>query len=306
MADVADLAERQWSGGGSRRCPILLSKQPHAPHVYIKKVEAKGRGVVAAREGIPARIKVATFSLGPACATAAEALRNCRFDYVIWVQGKYHPIRPCLAALVNTRTDGGRFNCRIKGTSIVTTCRIPAGEELTVSYHDMAFLRRIRNESSTVDTGCRICNGIDRPDQVLLCDFCDGEFHFACVGLPGVPEGSWKCPGCLPPRARKGTADLIGFRVNPPAFIKCRGGTVASFSEEEGYTLEFDDGTVLPGVTPDQIIQLYPTAPDQRMICLPSHIEVRYICKRRGTFVAAKSRRQAVKKQRRGRGGKFA
>ena len=35
--------------------------------------------------------------------------------------------------------------------------------------------------------------------ETLLCDVCDGAWHMACLRPPltMIPEGDWKCPGCV-------------------------------------------------------------------------------------------------------------
>eukprot|EP00948_MAST-09A_sp_MAST-9A-sp1_P000763 g763.t1 len=33
-------------------------------------------------------------------------------------------------------------------------------------------------------------------DEVLLCDFCDREHHFKCLGITKPPSGTWFCPIC--------------------------------------------------------------------------------------------------------------
>jgi len=47
---------------------------------------------------------------------------------------------------------------------------------------------------------CERCKEVGDETSLLLCDgmhgTCNAAFHFHCVGLPGVPRGSWFCPDC--------------------------------------------------------------------------------------------------------------
>lgn len=40
-----------------------------------------------------------------------------------------------------------------------------------------------------------LCARVYDPDRPMLsCDYCDGWFHFGCVGLPGAPPPSCRAP----------------------------------------------------------------------------------------------------------------
>lgn len=43
---------------------------------------------------------------------------------------------------------------------------------------------------------CIVCNSAEHEDLTLLCDGCDTPYHTHCIGLDGVPEGSWLCMEC--------------------------------------------------------------------------------------------------------------
>lgn len=44
---------------------------------------------------------------------------------------------------------------------------------------------------------CIVCNSAEHEDLTLLCDACDTPYHTHCIGLDGVPEGSWLCMECV-------------------------------------------------------------------------------------------------------------
>ncbi|XP_031787285.1 E3 ubiquitin-protein ligase UHRF1 isoform X1 [Nasonia vitripennis] len=48
------------------------------------------------------------------------------------------------------------------------------------------------------ECGCKVCGGKDNPDQIILCDECEDEYHIGCLtpALPKVPEEDWYCPRC--------------------------------------------------------------------------------------------------------------
>jgi hypothetical protein len=52
---------------------------------------------------------------------------------------------------------------------------------------------------------CQQCGSGDGEDRIILCDACDGGWHFECASPPltCVPEGEWICHVCR--RARKRT-----------------------------------------------------------------------------------------------------
>ena len=52
--------------------------------------------------------------------------------------------------------------------------------------------------------GCRICGKDDDHDNMLLCEGCDDEYHFYCVGLPSVPLSEWHCEFCSVLRGTRG------------------------------------------------------------------------------------------------------
>lgn len=48
---------------------------------------------------------------------------------------------------------------------------------------------------------CVICGDSDNEELLLLCDGCDVPTHTYCVGLDGLPSGSWYCDRCEVQRA---------------------------------------------------------------------------------------------------------
>jgi len=58
-------------------------------------------------------------------------------------------------------------------------------------------------------TPCPVCNRADEEEILLLCDGCDTPYHTHCIGLDGVPRGSWFCMECV---------DALGPQLtgNPP------------------------------------------------------------------------------------------
>eukprot|EP00736_Rhodelphis_marinus_P001805 Rmarinus@m.24332 len=75
------------------------------------------------------------------------------------------------------------------------------------------------------DTGCLVCRSDDRPDALLLCDRCNAEYHYMCVGLSEIPAGNWFCENCcknnldfIPQEVID--ADLVK-RMSAPADAKC-------------------------------------------------------------------------------------
>ncbi|PNY15727.1 histone-lysine N-methyltransferase ATXR5-like protein [Trifolium pratense] len=48
------------------------------------------------------------------------------------------------------------------------------------------------------NTLCEKCGSGDNPDELILCDRCDGGFHMKCVRpiLARIPIGQWICPNC--------------------------------------------------------------------------------------------------------------
>jgi hypothetical protein len=46
-------------------------------------------------------------------------------------------------------------------------------------------------------TPCPVCNRADEEEILLLCDGCDTPYHTHCIGLDGVPRGSWFCMECV-------------------------------------------------------------------------------------------------------------
>ncbi|KAJ5785377.1 uncharacterized protein N7503_010589 [Penicillium pulvis] len=48
---------------------------------------------------------------------------------------------------------------------------------------------------------CTLCGEADNEDVLLLCDGCDAPSHTYCLGLDGIPAGSWYCSTCEYQRA---------------------------------------------------------------------------------------------------------
>jgi PHD-finger len=41
--------------------------------------------------------------------------------------------------------------------------------------------------------GCRVCKKDNNHSDMLLCERCNAEYHFYCVGLDKVPSEDWFC-----------------------------------------------------------------------------------------------------------------
>jgi hypothetical protein len=41
--------------------------------------------------------------------------------------------------------------------------------------------------------GCRICRRDNDHTNMLLCEGCNAEYHFYCIGLRAVPNEDWYC-----------------------------------------------------------------------------------------------------------------
>ncbi|OIW33382.1 hypothetical protein CONLIGDRAFT_590642 [Coniochaeta ligniaria NRRL 30616] len=52
-------------------------------------------------------------------------------------------------------------------------------------------------EQEEEPTPCPVCNRADEEEILLLCDSCDTPYHTHCIGLDGVPRGSWFCMECV-------------------------------------------------------------------------------------------------------------
>ena len=64
-------------------------------------------------------------------------------------------------------------------------CRAPASASHT---HDT---------SQEATSGCLVCHRDSDYASILLCERCDAEYHFYCVGLPTVPTDDFYCSKCL-------------------------------------------------------------------------------------------------------------
>ena len=47
-----------------------------------------------------------------------------------------------------------------------------------------------------LDEPCTVCRSNADEENSLLCDGCDLCVHTYCIGLLGIPEGTWNCPWC--------------------------------------------------------------------------------------------------------------
>ena len=55
-----------------------------------------------------------------------------------------------------------------------------------------------KSDTSCKECGCKICGGKDDPDQIILCDECEDEYHLKCLKPPltQVPKQDWFCTKC--------------------------------------------------------------------------------------------------------------
>ena len=59
-------------------------------------------------------------------------------------------------------------------------------------------IQELQQQTGQSGDGCRICGVDNRPEEMLLCDQCNGEFHRHCLDPPlmVVPKGYWYCSDC--------------------------------------------------------------------------------------------------------------
>lgn len=83
--------------------------------------------------------------------------------------------------------------------------RVEADDVVGTDEHGNAVTAREYIESIDAKM-CEVCEGGSdetRPGmsdaETLLCDGCDSAWHMACLRPPltTIPEGDWKCPGCV-------------------------------------------------------------------------------------------------------------
>lgn len=54
-------------------------------------------------------------------------------------------------------------------------------------------------KQNCTECACKICGERRNPENILLCDECNGEYHLQCLNPPlsKVPEeDEWYCPSC--------------------------------------------------------------------------------------------------------------
>lgn len=67
----------------------------------------------------------------------------------------------------------------------------------------LTFAKYIKeNESNSQDQkdhrvvqteGCRVCSKDNDHSNMLICEKCNAEYHFYCIGLKAVPRDDWYC-----------------------------------------------------------------------------------------------------------------
>ncbi|RDX58297.1 putative Histone-lysine N-methyltransferase ATXR5, partial [Mucuna pruriens] len=77
----------------------------------------------------------------------------------------------------------------------------------------------VAERESYSDLTCEQCGSGELPEELLLCDKCDGGFHMKCVRpiVVRIPIGSWLCPKCqggkrVRPFSQKKIIDFFGIR----------------------------------------------------------------------------------------------
>lgn len=89
-------------------------------------------------------------------------------------------------------------------------------ESTTRSGRKLIKLSEIDNREPIVEqegdeensSGCAVCKEDSDPDQILLCDGCNSEYHTFCLDPPlsEIPEGDWFCLTCITPISPKGSS----------------------------------------------------------------------------------------------------
>ncbi|RKF73016.1 PHD and RING finger domain-containing protein [Golovinomyces cichoracearum] len=119
-------------------------------------------------------------------------------------------IKPCNHFLHN--------HCLREWSQIANTCPFCRQAFNLVEVHDAvggkiisSYPVKDKKQVATLDPGiwlpeeeeeeendsCPICNESTNPEALLLCDFCDANYHTYCVGLDEVPHGDWFCMECV-------------------------------------------------------------------------------------------------------------
>lgn len=71
--------------------------------------------------------------------------------------------------------------------------KIPVRDQV---YHPLGNESRALSDPYA-QVNCRVCDGSNDDELLLLCDLCDSAFHTYCTGLGyTVPEGDWYCHDC--------------------------------------------------------------------------------------------------------------
>jgi histone demethylase JARID1 len=57
----------------------------------------------------------------------------------------------------------------------------------------------LNSASDAYDQRCETCGSENNPENILLCDTCDGGYHGYCLDPPikAIPDNEWHCPKCL-------------------------------------------------------------------------------------------------------------
>eukprot|EP01083_Nonionella_stella_P049424 131709_1 len=83
------------------------------------------------------------------------------------------------------------------------------------------YKKRTDQLPEPIENACQICEADDNPNDLMMCDMCNLEYHMGCLSLSRFPRGAWSCPRCesarnvivngrskkLPPTPAKGTAE---------------------------------------------------------------------------------------------------
>ncbi|CAB9512612.1 regulator of chromatin subfamily A member 3-like 1 [Seminavis robusta] len=77
--------------------------------------------------------------------------------------------------------------------------------------HSKWKIKQLRKEEfpDMMPETCLDCGLASKPEELLLCDGCDGMYHLKCVCLDDIPSGDWFCSTCVEIlKARKEHGDL--------------------------------------------------------------------------------------------------
>lgn len=161
---------------------------------------------------------------------------TCALYNPICTFGRTHQLSPILGAdraVADSKEGNGERPCSICGlkNGALIRCHESGCDEV---FHPMcarvygATMTTRMSESGGVEfvsycmnhgslSSCKVCGKGDRPENILLCDNCDAEYHIDCLDPPlkSIPEHEWFCPQCAPAIAAKRDGKLYCICKQP-------------------------------------------------------------------------------------------